>query len=287
MVKTDYNDIIVEVAGQFNRPDYLNAFGGRLLPETINAFRELNEHPDTVFTVLTGAGRFFSAGWDIRNNSFPSGPFETDADAKIAHATHLFPCLELIRTIIDHGKIFVLALNGPATGGGAAWFPGLADTILAADSCHLHAPFSALALVPENGSIRTLSHSLGIHRANDMLLYGNKVTAQQLHAWGTVSEVYPTEGFLSHVEAFLERQLQQNDGKSMMVAKRLQTAPLRNERLLAAFDAMDALHERLVEGAPTARFIKKIQELQGMCVKDAFWTFADLMIEKKEKESKL
>lgn len=82
--------------------------------------------------------------------------------------------LELVRTIIDHSKIFVLAFNGPAVGGGAAWFLGLADTILAADSCHLQAPFSSLALVPENGSIRTLPHSLGIHRANDILIYGKE-----------------------------------------------------------------------------------------------------------------
>jgi enoyl-CoA hydratase/carnithine racemase len=51
---------------QFNRPKALNSFGGKLIEETINAIRELNEHPDTVFTVLTGEGRFFSAGADIR-----------------------------------------------------------------------------------------------------------------------------------------------------------------------------------------------------------------------------
>lgn len=40
-----------------------------LIPEVIAALRELNEHPDTVFTVLTGEGRFFSAGADVRNVS--------------------------------------------------------------------------------------------------------------------------------------------------------------------------------------------------------------------------
>ncbi|OAA53866.1 peroxisomal D3,D2-enoyl-CoA isomerase [Cordyceps fumosorosea ARSEF 2679] len=257
MIKTDYTDIVVEVSGQigiikFNRPDYLNAFGGRLLPETINAFRELNEHPDTVLTVLTGAGRFFSSGWDIRS-------------------------IELIRTIIDHRKVFVLALNGPATGGGAAWFLGLADTVLAASTAHLHMPFSALALVPENGSIRTLAHSLGVHRANDLLIYGKRVTAGELRAWGTVSEVFPAGDFHAEVRGFLERQLEENDGESMMIAKKLGTAPLRSERLLAAYEAMDALYERMVEGAPTARFVKKIQGLQEKKEKK----------EKKEKQSKL
>jgi len=83
-----YEDIVLEITGQigiikvpssysipihisnnfkqFNRPKSLNAFGGKLMQETISAIRELNEHPDTVFTVLTGEGRFFSAGADVR-----------------------------------------------------------------------------------------------------------------------------------------------------------------------------------------------------------------------------
>lgn len=66
-----YSDIKFEIKGQigvitFNRPKALNSFGGNLIPDTINALRVLNEHPDTVFTVLTGEGRFFSAGADVR-----------------------------------------------------------------------------------------------------------------------------------------------------------------------------------------------------------------------------
>lgn len=51
---------------QFNRPKSLNAFGGKLMQETIHAIKEFNDDPDTVFTVLTGEGRFFSAGADVR-----------------------------------------------------------------------------------------------------------------------------------------------------------------------------------------------------------------------------
>ena len=89
-----YEDIVLEITGQigiikaisssslpvypsnifkqFNRPKSLNAFGGKLMQETISAIRELNEHPDTVFTVLTGEGRFFSAGADVRGKFFRS-----------------------------------------------------------------------------------------------------------------------------------------------------------------------------------------------------------------------
>jgi peroxisomal 3,2-trans-enoyl-CoA isomerase len=87
---TKYEDITLEITGQigiikvhslpshlhprsktlqqFNRPKSLNAFGGKLMQETISAIRELNEHPHTVFTVLTGEGRFFSAGADVRGS---------------------------------------------------------------------------------------------------------------------------------------------------------------------------------------------------------------------------
>jgi enoyl-CoA hydratase/carnithine racemase len=71
MSSNKYNDIIFEVIGKigiikFNRPKSLNSFGGKLMVDTITALRELNEHPDTVFTVLTGEGRFFSAGADVK-----------------------------------------------------------------------------------------------------------------------------------------------------------------------------------------------------------------------------
>ena len=56
---------------QFNRPKSLNAFGGNIILETISAIRELNEHPHTVFTVLTGEGRFFSAGADVKGTVYP------------------------------------------------------------------------------------------------------------------------------------------------------------------------------------------------------------------------
>ena len=48
-----------------NRPRHLNSFGGKMIEDTIAALRELDEHPDTTFTVITGEGRFFAAGADV------------------------------------------------------------------------------------------------------------------------------------------------------------------------------------------------------------------------------
>lgn len=165
--------------------------------------------------------------------------------------------------IIDHKKVFVLAFNGPGVGAGAAWFGGIADIVLASDSTYLQIPFSALGLVPENGSALNFAQSMGVHRANEFLMFGRKLSAEELENWGIVNKIFPTKGFHGSVKGFLEEQLAINDGKSMMETKRLTNAPLRDARMLAVVNSVDALAERFVEGAPLARFAKKKAEMEG------------------------
>lgn len=157
----------------------------------------------------------------------------------------------------------MLALNGPGVGGGAAWFPGVADLVFAAEGSFLQVPFSALGLVPENGSAINFSQSMGIHRTNEFLMFGRKLTAQELEQWGLVNQIFPSEGFHESVKGYLQKQVRINDGKSMIEMKRLQNKPLRDVRMLAVHDAMDALAERFVEGAPFERFAIKKAELDG------------------------
>ena len=172
---------------------------------------------------------------------------------------------ELLRSMIDHRKVLILALNGPAVGGGAAWFPGIADIVLASSGAWLQCPFSALGLVPENGSALSFAQSMGIHRANDFLMFGRKLTAQELLDAGMYNYVWDATGdeFQSKVVGFLEEQLKSNDGKSMMEMKRLQNAPIRDARLIAVVNAVDALAERFVEDAPKQRFEAKRKELEA------------------------
>lgn len=69
--------------------------------------------------------------------------------------------------------------------------------------------------------------------------------------------------FQSKVLGFLEGQLKENDGKSMMEMKRLQNAPIRDARLIAVVNAVDALAERFTEDAPKKRFEVKVKELEA------------------------
>ena len=170
--------------------------------------------------------------------------------------------IEMMRSIIDHKKVFVLALNGPGVGGGAAWFEGFADIVLAAENAYLQVPFNALGLVPENGSAIGFAQSMGVHRANDFLMFGRQLTVEELEKWGMVNRIFPKEGFHQSVMKFLEEQLAVNDGKSMMETKRLQNAPLRDARMIAVVNSMDALAERFVENAPARRFAEKRKLLE-------------------------
>jgi len=265
-----YQDVIVEIKGQigiikFNRPKALNSFGGNLMIDTIAALRELNNHPDTIFTVLTGEGRFFSAGADVKavSSTQTDQAFPNDAENKVAFMARFAPALEMMRSIIDHKKVFVLALNGPGVGGGAAWFEGIADIVLAAEGAYLQVPFNALGLVPENGSASSFAQHMGVHRANDFLMFGRKLSVEELENWGMVNRIFPKEGFHAKVVGFLEEQLAVNDGKSMMETKRLQNAPLREGRILAVYNSVDALAERFVEDAPKKRFEAKKKELEA------------------------
>jgi peroxisomal 3,2-trans-enoyl-CoA isomerase len=77
----------------------------------------------------------------------------------------------------------------------------------------LQVPFSALGLVPENGSAINFAQSIGVHRANDFFMFGRKLTAQELLEWGLINRVFPVEGFHENVKKFLEAQLEVNDAK--------------------------------------------------------------------------
>lgn len=169
--------------------------------------------------------------------------------------------MELFRSMIDHRKVFVLALNGPAVGGGAAWFEGIADIVVAAKGAYMQVPFSSLGLVPEFGAAPTFARNIGARRANDFLMFGRKCSVEEMESWGLINRIFPAEGFHERVRSFLKEQLAVNDGKSMMETKRLQNAPLRGERILAMFDAAHALAERFVDGAPVERFRKKTEQL--------------------------
>jgi len=269
MPENKYKNIVIEVIGQIgilylNRPKTLNAFGDSLGDEVVMGLRELNEHPDTIFTVLTGKGRFFSSGADVRGG-IPTATSTgvSDGQKKISTYSRYAVTLEMMRSVVEHKKVLILALNGPGVGGGAAWFQGVADLVFAAEGSWLQVPFNALGLVPENGSVVTFAQSIGVHRANEFLMFGKKMSVEELQKWGLVNTIFPAKDFHKHVVEYLQEQLDINDGKSMILTKQLANAPLRDQRMVAIYNAFDALAERAVDGASVNRFAARRKELEA------------------------
>lgn len=189
--------------------------------------------------------------------------FKNDGEKKIFWVQNFAIGMELVRSMIDHKKVLVLALNGPGVGAGAAWFQGSSDLFYAAEGAWLQVTFSQMGLVPENGSALNWAQSMGTHRANEWLMLGGKATVEELKEIGMVNKIFPKDGFHEHVHAYLKEMLQERSGKSMMEMKRLQNATTRDARILALYNSSEALAERFVQGEPMVRMKAKMDELAG------------------------
>ena len=202
--------------------------------------------------------------------------------------------MELIRSMIDHKKVLVLAMNGPGVGAGGSWFQGICDIFYASEDTWIQVTFSQLGLIPEMGIITNWAQSLGAHRANDLLIFGGKVTAQELQQRGLVNQLFPKEGFHDKVKDYLKELLETRSKKSMMEAKRMQNQSLRDQRILALFEAVHSLAERFVDGEPVNRMKAKSDELAGKSLPetkflhfDSWGTVADNLIAKRKNKSKI
>lgn len=191
--------------------------------------------------------------------------FKNDGEKKIYYMQEFAVGAELIRSMIDHKKVLVLAMNGPGVGAGGSWFQGVCDIFYAAEDAWIQVTFSQLGLIPEMGIITNWAQSLGAHRANDLLIFGGKVTAQELQQRGLVNQLFPTQGFHDKVKDYLKDMLKDRSRKAMMEAKRMQNQSLRDQRILALFEAVHSLAERFVDGEPKERMLAKMNELAGKC----------------------
>ena len=173
---------------ELNRPEALNAWNGQLGRDLLAAIQEVAEDDGVRAVVVTGAGRAFSSGADLKDLSgreqrTPDG--HVDVRSVLTERYH--PIITTIRTM---PKPVVAAVNGPAVGIGMS-LALAADLVVAANSAYFLLAFVNIGLVPDGGSSLLLPERIGLARATEMAMLGERIGARQALEWGLINRVTP------------------------------------------------------------------------------------------------
>jgi 2-(1,2-epoxy-1,2-dihydrophenyl)acetyl-CoA isomerase len=183
-----------------NRPDSLNAWiedFGRELKQIITS----DAADESVRTVLiTGAGRGFSSGADLRAG-FDPHPDDGMPDIRKELTDFYHPIIAGVRRL---EKPVVAAVNGPAVGIGAS-LAFACDLVLAAESAFFGLAFVNIGLMPDGGSTLFVPTAVGKARAFQMALLGERVPAERALEWGLVNYVYPDDELMDEANSLAAR----------------------------------------------------------------------------------
>jgi enoyl-CoA hydratase len=199
-----------------NRPDKLNAIDGAMLDALDETLGKIERDRAVRAVILTGAGRAFSAGADIKEWT-ALAPLEFGRSWGLrGHA--LFDRLAALPPPV------IAALNGIAFGGGLE-LALCADIRIASQEARLGLPEVTIAALPGWGGTQRLPRLIGAGRAKHMILTGQPIDAAKAEAWGLVGEVVAPEALLDRARE-LAGQIGANAPLSVQAAKRLVDAAL-------------------------------------------------------------
>ncbi|MGI6263684.1 MAG: enoyl-CoA hydratase/isomerase family protein [Succiniclasticum sp.] len=176
----------------------LNALDLNMATELLDAFQQAENDPDVKVVVLTGAGRAFSGGGDIRYMKAHCA----EADFAEASMAPLAAKLsEVVLYIKRMTKLVLCAVAGAAAGGGCN-LAYACDLLFAADNAKFLQAFVGIGLMPDTMGGYLLPRMVGVHRAMEMFVSGRPVTALEGKELGFVNAVYPKDELLPNVMTY-------------------------------------------------------------------------------------
>jgi len=174
-----------------NRPEVMNALNRQMYAELEQTFRELHRDPDAWCIVLTGAGRAFCSGDDVKQIMLGEQREET-----VTRLREVRPRpTPAAAAMLECDKPVIAAVNGPAVGWGMdlALF---ADIRIASEQAKFGELFIKRGLVADLGGLWRLPQIVGPSKAAELLFTGDVISAQEALAIGLVSRVVPHEELL-------------------------------------------------------------------------------------------
>ncbi len=192
-----------------NRPEALNAIDVRMRVELDLLLDQIAQDESIRVVVITGEGRGFSAGGDLKTEAGPLGALDEDHDfgafgAYSDLANYFFNDLRhvviqrAIRKLEELKPITIAAINGPAVGIGLE-LATACDMRYASDRARLGEVAVPAGFIPESGGARNLPKLVGIGRAMELILTGEIIDAAEAERIGLVERVYPHETLMEDV----------------------------------------------------------------------------------------
>lgn len=198
-----YKTLILEKAGgigklSFNRPEVLNAYNKPLALELIQAFNEFAGDQAVRVIAITGVGKAFMAGADIK--MVHEWPEMESTDRIKNELSQLFNP----NVLEDCPKPTIAAVNGLAFGMGCE-LALACDFRIAAANAKFALPEIKIGLIPGGGGSQRLLHLVGAARALEMIATGDPIDAQEAYRIGLVNQVVPPEGLWEAVQTLASR----------------------------------------------------------------------------------
>ena len=181
---------------ELNRPDRLNAWTNQFSLDLLAAIKEVTDDPEVRAVTVTGAGRAFSSGADLKEAA------DSATMDVYQRLTERYP--PIITGLRLMPKPVVAAVNGPAAGIGLS-LALACDLVVAAESAFFQLAFVNIGLVPDGGSSLFVPARVGFTRAAELAMLGERVDARTAKDWGLINRVWPDAEFAEQSDALLDR----------------------------------------------------------------------------------
>lgn len=175
-----------------NRPERLNAMNNKMFEEIKDALDRVKDDAEIRACIITGAGRAFSSGGDFSFDQSQAGK-EIDLSQK-----------ELVLKLIKLNKPIIAAVNGLALGAGMNLALNC-DLVYASDKAEFGTFFIKRAITPEMSSTFLLPYIVGIHKAKELIFFGDRFSAHEAKNIGLINDVFPDDTFMSKVKELAKR----------------------------------------------------------------------------------
>lgn len=202
-----------------SRPDSLNAIGTHEdCRELVDAVESLTDDRSISAAVLTGAGRAFSAGGNLKAMKERNGIGPLDQPDSTRH-NYRRGVQKITTAFMDCEVPLIAAINGHAVGLGCD-LACLCDMRIAAEGAKFSASFIKVGIVPGDGGAWSLQRVVGYARAAEMFFTGDRYSAHEALGFGLVSRVVPDDQLLPEAIALAEK-IAANPARALRLTKRL------------------------------------------------------------------